>query len=280
MKLEIWGSGGGECYPAHFCNCEHCEVARRTGGKSIRSLSQSCIDGELIVDFPPDTNMHLLKNNFSLGNVEHILITHAHSDHYDPILFNERGYPYAHNMKYKTVNVYGSSVVREKFEGIFKVFGIGDEIRAGVNNVDIFPYQSFNAGKYEITPLPASHTQELLPLNYIISDGNVACLYLLDTGYPKEEILTFLEKYQTRIGCVVMDATMGTTPLRAYSYHMSFADNIELKRELFGRGIADENTVFVATHITHNKAGTHEQIEEIYNGTGINVAYDGYSVTF
>ena len=39
--------------------------------------------------------------------------------------------------------------------------------------------------------------------------------------------------------------------------------------------IADDHTRFIANHITHNKAETHEKIEEIFEGTGIEVSYDG-----
>lgn len=34
MELKILGSGGGEGYPALFCECDHCKAARKAGGKS------------------------------------------------------------------------------------------------------------------------------------------------------------------------------------------------------------------------------------------------------
>ena len=50
MEIKILGSGGGEGYPALFCGCEHCNAARKAGGKSLRSLSQTLIDGKLLID--------------------------------------------------------------------------------------------------------------------------------------------------------------------------------------------------------------------------------------
>ena len=69
-----------------------------------------------------------------------------------------------------------------------------------------------------------------------------------------------------------MDSTMGTGN---WVYHMSFEDNKRLKLLLDEIGITDEKTVFVANHITHNKAPIHEEIENLFSGTGILVSYDG-----
>ncbi len=77
MKLHILGSGGGEGYPALFCNCVRCNAARKVGGQSIRTLSQSLIDDQLLIDFPVDTPAHFRKNGLSMGNIENLLITRS-----------------------------------------------------------------------------------------------------------------------------------------------------------------------------------------------------------
>ena len=59
-----------------------------------------------------------------------------------------------------------------------------------------------------------------------------------------------------------------------------FEENKILKKELISLKIANEDTIFIASHITHNKAGSHEEIEKIFDGTGIIVAYDGLEVEF
>ena len=63
------------------------------------------------------------------------------------------------------------------------------------------------------------------------------------------------------------------TPNSYFNSKMGFemrkyiAENKMLKEELISLNIANEETVFIASHITHNKAGTHEEIEEIFKGT-------------
>ena len=88
MRIEILGSGGSEGYPALFCGCEHCNSARKAKGKSLRSLSQTFIDDRLLIDLPPDTHMHFMQNGINFGDIENVLITHVHDDHYcsNPVL--------------------------------------------------------------------------------------------------------------------------------------------------------------------------------------------------
>ena len=69
MKIKILGSGGGEAYPATFCACEHCNAARRAGGKSIRTLSQTLINDDLLIDFPADTAEHARRFGLNLGDI-------------------------------------------------------------------------------------------------------------------------------------------------------------------------------------------------------------------
>ncbi len=280
MKLEIWGSGGGEGYPAFFCNCDHCVQARKAGGKSIRSLHQSCIDGNIVIDLPMDTNMHLLRHNRSLYDVEHILITHVHADHFVPQFLDTRGDCFAHNIKHEKLKIYGSSKVKAFFDGVFGVYFINPVIRGNIEFPVIENFETFTAGKYQITPLPAKHSPELKSLNYLIEDGKTSLLYLIDSGYPDAETLDFLQNRQIKLGCVVMDGTMGEREVGAYCYHMGFEENKLLRAELLKRGMIDENTPVVVTHITHNSTRTHDTVEAIFEGSGITPAYDGFAIEF
>ena len=103
MKIKILGSGGGEGFPAAFCSCDHCEAARKMGGKSLRTLSQTIINDDLLIDFPADTNAHCLRFGINLGKLQNVLITHSHSDHFAPQLLAYRGGVYAHNLKYQDI---------------------------------------------------------------------------------------------------------------------------------------------------------------------------------
>ncbi|MBU3191700.1 hypothetical protein K9O30_20275 [Clostridium bowmanii] len=90
------GTAAGEGWPALFCECEYCVRAREKGGENIRTRSSCIIDEKYMVDFPPDTYMHVLNNGLSLNKVEHLIITHSHEDHFYPEDIHMRKEPYAH----------------------------------------------------------------------------------------------------------------------------------------------------------------------------------------
>ena len=81
MKIKYYGTGASEGIPALFCKCPVCEEARKNGGRDIRSRSQALINDDLLVDFPPDTFMHIVYGGLDLQSIHTCLITHSHSDH-------------------------------------------------------------------------------------------------------------------------------------------------------------------------------------------------------
>lgn len=274
MKIRILGSGGGEGFPAPFCSCEHCETARKNGGKSLRSLSQAIINDDLLIDFPADTNAHCLRFGLNLGQLQNIIITHSHTDHFAPELLSVRGGLNAHNLKYQNVYFYGPSDLQQICDGA----KIPKKIREHIKFVSLTEQKTVCIGGYEITPMKALHSPELGSLNYIIEQGDKSLLYLVDSGFPTAETLTYLQSLGKIFDLVIMDGTMGIAPPNTYMYHMGYEENRTLKNELERLGIADAHTRFVVTHITHNKSEYHEKVEEIFAGTGINVAYDGFTI--
>lgn len=57
---------------------------------------------------------------------------------------------------------------------------------------------------------------------------------------------------------------------------MNFEQNIRLKNKLIELNIADENTMFIVSHITHNHAGLHEEIENYFKESGIKLPTTGF----
>lgn len=275
MVIKILGSGGGEGFPAPFCSCAHCESARKTGGKSLRTLSQTIINNDLLIDFPADTNAHCVRFGVNLGQLQNVLITHSHGDHYRPQLLDYRGGIYAHDLRYETIRFYGPTDLK----GICDNADIRDTFRENVQFIVLEDKKPTTIGPYTVTALAAQHAPERGSLNYIIEENGKSLLYLLDSGYPTEETLTYLESRRTPLDCVILDGTMGVAPPATFLYHMGFEENKRLRQELIHRGAATENTQFIVSHITHNQAETHEKIEEIFAGTGIEIAYDGMELS-
>ncbi len=276
MKIKILGSGGGEAFPATFCGCDHCIEARKAGGKSIRTLTQTLINDDLLIDFPADTAEHARRFGLNIGDVSDILITHTHSDHFVPQPIYCRGSVYAHKLKFPELNIYGSSDVARVWETVESAYNCNPSIKASIHVNEICAYETRKVGNYTVTALPAKHAMnKLIALNYIVQQGEKTLIYFHDTGYPEMAVLDFIKGRGFRADCVMLDATMGYGDNPDSSGHMSFEQDKRLANALKKLGIADENTVFVANHITHNQAETHDKIEEIFKGSGIIVSFDG-----
>jgi len=72
---------------------------------------------------------------------------------------------------------------------------------------------------------------------------------------------------------VSLDCTHGEDPV--FDNHMGIEAIVATKDKMVGEGIAHGDTVFVATHFSHNGRLLHHELEEILNPQGFIVAYDG-----
>ena len=84
MKIQYLGTAAAEGWPGLFCRCEVCRRAREAGGKNIRTRSQALIDDAILMDFPPDTYLHMLRDGLPLPEIRTLLLTHSHQDHWYP----------------------------------------------------------------------------------------------------------------------------------------------------------------------------------------------------
>ena len=162
MKIKYLGTAAAEAFPAIFCNCKYCEEARELGDKNIRTRSQSLINDDLLIDFPPDTYHHFITHGIRGDQIKYLLITHAHSDHlYQRDLFRRYGC-YAHNMSEPTLELYCSANTAST---------LGDVPNVHINVIKAFDVVEF--GGYKITALPARHMPGGEPLNYDAADDHI-----------------------------------------------------------------------------------------------------------
>ena len=66
MNLQYFGTAAAEAVPAPFCECPVCQAARQKGGRNVRTRSQALVEGRLLLDFPPDTYLHVLNYGLRL----------------------------------------------------------------------------------------------------------------------------------------------------------------------------------------------------------------------
>ena len=245
MKIQYLGTAAAEGVPALFCSCDICQKARAAGGRAIRSRSQAIVNGTLLIDFPADTFYHMVNNGIDLLDIGACLITHAHGDHFQPDdFFHPRpGYSKPRD-GWGGLDVYGSE---DLTESMAPFVGEGLSVRFH----PVAPYEPFTAAGLTVTAVPAVHGTAH-PYIYLISDGKQNLLYCHDSGPLPEETWDRLSAMGILLDLVSLDCTEGMRPMMHYGTHMCLYLNREFRAEALRRGLADEKTVFVLNHFSHN----------------------------
>lgn len=274
MRITYYGTAAGEGWPGVFCQCELCKKARLLGGKNIRTRSQALINDDLLLDLPPDNNLHSLYYGLDLSRVRTLLITHSHSDHcYAPDLELLRE-PFSHTYEGQ-LQVYGNEAAEQAV--IRACSDTGSERERFLFHVAECN-EPFSAGGYRVTALRATHAKEERCLFYRIAQGDKAVLYAHDTGALTQENLECLARQPEKLGLVSLDCTCQKE--RDGKNHMGLLDAVEQKERLLDLGLADEKTIWVVNHFSHNGGWLHEEVSERAQKYGMIAAYDGMTVAF
>lgn len=275
MEIQYLGTAAAEGLPALFCGCDICRRARKAGGKERRTRTQSIIDEKILIDFPPDTYTHALDYSLELGQIEHLLVTHSHMDHFFPVELIHRHEHFGHNAK-GILHVYGNEAVEKAFYDAvlidrFRVHPLDDAVRF----IRLVPFSDFTADGYHIIPVPADHDKRETCFIYIIEKEGKYLLYGHDTGMNlSDEAWECILEHKYDL--ISLDATMGMK--QTNGYHMGLLDDIAFVKLLKEQGCIHEDTVKVVNHFSHNGGMTHEQLERFAGEHGMVAAYDGMKV--
>lgn len=274
MKIQIMGSAAYDRVPAMFCQCPACLQARKLGGKNIRTQAQAFINDDLLIDFGQDNYIHFLNSGKDYTKIKNLLLTHDHADHFMPNELVMTTSWFGHNDIEEPIGVWGNAYCKALYDTNTS------EMKCQYHLIE--PFETFQAGNYTITTLPAKHGKEG-DLVYIISDGEKTVLYNNDTGFWREEVYEFVKQKGFHFDFVVCDCTFCLDEGKAGVSHMSLENNVVHRQRLMDMGAVTGSTPWLATHYSHNslardgKAVTAEELEEIIRGVGMIASYDGIS---
>jgi phosphoribosyl 1,2-cyclic phosphate phosphodiesterase len=264
MEVLFLGTGAAEGWPGVFCQCRSCEEARGLGGKNIRTRTSVQIDGKYKFDLPPDTYHHVLTHKLNLADIRHLFITHCHEDHFYWQELAMRGQPFAHMGHQEVLHVYGDRWVKETADW-------QELTDAGISFHEVEPGGSYQAGEARLFPLKANHMENRGALIYVFQKDEISLLYGHDSGFFYEEVWTQLSRF--RLDLAVLECTHGDEDV--WDNHMGIPAVLKTRERMLETGIASEETIFVATHFSHNGGLLHHELEERLNPHDILVAYDG-----
>lgn len=274
MRIKFYGTAASEGVPAVFCECENCREARKRGGKNLRTRTSTQIDGHLLIDFSMDSYAHTLYGGLKLSEIHHVLVTHSHEDHFFPKDLMAVEKPKAQLPEGWHLEVYGNSRVKELWQCAADKDCYHLD-RERISFTELVPFQAIQVEDYQVTPLKANHAKNEDCLLYLIQRAGKTLLYAHDTCLIPEESWQALRG--GHLDGVVMDCTTTLEP-HVFPQHMSVYDNLVIKERMLKESLADETTVFIATHFVHTYMPLHEELTEAFQPYGIVPAYDGMEV--
>lgn len=278
MKIKYYGTGASEGIPSLFCKCPICTEAVKNGGKDIRSRSQALIDNKILVDFPPDTFMHVAYGGLDLQSIHTCIVTHSHGDHLYPNdiwarkkvvspILDDEGTP---------LTFYATSVGYEKINSLITANALYEENRVDAQLVKV--WEPFEAEGYSFTPIRADHTPNTDPVLYIIEKDGKTIFYGNDTGRLPSETVEYLRTCGKHFDLVSLDCTNGFG--NGDKFHMNFKACSDTKELFYELGLCDDKTVWVITHLCHNCGGNRKDIEKQAEKLGFIAAYDSMELEF
>lgn len=265
MKIQFLGTAAFEGIPAMFCHCELCAKAKLNRGKDIRTRTSVMIDTDLKVDFPPDTYMHMLREQLDLDKLHNIIFTHSHSDHLyaEDLLTRVPGYSkyYDHRIALfgndkvlSILNKYLSTVEQDSF-----------------TLTKFLPFETYQVGEARVTPLLATHDPQEDCFILYIEKSNKVLLYGHDSGDFPDATWEWLQGKGFDI--VILECTMGYDSYR--KTHMNIIAVKETKQRMEFEGMLQPDCHVIVTHFSHNGRALHSDLEREFAEDHIIVAYDG-----
>jgi phosphoribosyl 1,2-cyclic phosphate phosphodiesterase len=193
VKFSFLGTSAANAYPKAFCSCHNCQGARPLGGRSARKRSAALRDRELLIDLGPDIMSAAQQRHLPLTGVRFCLQIHAHADHLDtPHLLSRSpaygtlGAPHLHfYASMGTLREADRLLERDSLPNGLLSAESGNRLDLEIHPIEAL--QSFSAGSYQVTVLPANHDPIVEPLLFAIQADKHCILYATVTAELPED---------------------------------------------------------------------------------------------
>jgi phosphoribosyl 1,2-cyclic phosphate phosphodiesterase len=317
MRLTFLGTAAAEGYPALWCRCERCRVARQRGGRNLRFRSSLLINDDLLIDPGPDTVTAAIRLGLDLAPVQAALVTHPHSDHLEATTFYWRRKGFV-GTPLPVLHVYASPASLARLTQHEGRAVPADQLRVQPHPLHALEQVTFATGgpaeadprfveggeagaggepvpetpprRYEVWTLAARHAEPAVePMFFAVRQAAgpeaagrpelPAVLYATDTGPFPDETWAALDRLAAEGLRFGATAIDSTSGLGADSTgHMSLRQMEAHQRELGRRGLLAEGAHLLAHHFSHNGTPPYEELAAHLAERGLAAAYDGLAV--
>jgi phosphoribosyl 1,2-cyclic phosphate phosphodiesterase len=271
MKIQYFGTAAAEGWPGVFCRCEYCAEASRRGGKDLRTRSQALIDDTLLVDYPPDSYYHMIRYGLKLPEIQHLIVTHSHEDHFYPLDLTQRRPGICEDLN-GILHIYGNNKVEELLK--IACSKEAENLKESLSFHLLKAFDPVNISNYVITPLRAFHDKSEDCFIFLIEREGEALLYGNDSGVFPEETFAYLSG--KKLDIISLDCTYIFR--KTGNGHMGLEDNQYVIGRLKESGCLHDRTKCVVTHFSHHSELHHAELEEAAKKMGFIAAYDGMTI--
>jgi len=193
-------------------------------------------------------------------------------DHFYPDELEMRRPVFVASKPVETLHIYGNRAVEKKLLSLQE-----KETSKPCNQFHYAePFIPIGADEYRITPLPALHAPGEECLFYMAEFDGKTLLYAHDTGFFPEQVWEFFSKIHVYFDLVSLDCTVGIH--KDGGNHMGIPDCIDVRKVLQSMNAADDKTLFVLNHFSHNGGLNHDALCDAADKDDFIVAYDGLEV--
>ncbi len=211
MELIFLGTGAAEGAPASYCRCATCQGVRERGGVELRTRSSVRVGPHHQIDLSPDHYGQTIAAGTDMYDVEHILITHTHEDHFTLPGLTDKAMTRKTNEK--MLSVYLSKPAHAWLEGLMERIGFSENDLRWIDEhlafVGLEYFHEYTIGGFTVQTIKGNHTARGVneySINYLLGmPHGKKLLYACDTGYYTDEAWEYLAG--KRVDTLVLECT-------------------------------------------------------------------------
>lgn len=286
MELVFLGTGAAEGAPAAYCRCAACQGVRQRGGIELRTRSSVRIGPHLQIDISPDQYTQTIAAGLDMFDVEHILVTHTHEDHFTLTGLTDKQMTRVTNEKMLSVHLSrpGKAYVEAMIASVPLSANDRRWIAEHLEFVGLDYFSEYAIGGFTVQTVKGNHTArgvDEYSINYLIGlPHGKKLLYTCDTGYYQDETWEYLAGKS--VDTLILECTFaGRTDRGARpGGHLDLASWYETLERMAGISFIGERTAVYATHFNPHQGMSHFEIQDHIGKSRwrATAAYDGLRI--
>ena len=231
---------------------------------NARRSSSALIDEHLLIDCGDHTIESLQIQGISLDDINVLLLTHLHEDHYCPENIKRIA-----NAAKRKLKVYACKAAIRKLKTDL------DGANVEIHGLTYCKNKKMQSGMV-VTAVPANHT--CYPCHYLLEHEGKRIYYGTDGAWIMYDTFRFL--LDKKLDVMILDATVGDYEgdFRV-AEHNSIPMIRLMMKTFYNMGFCHENTRVILSHIAPSLHKAHDETSEELQKDNFDLAYDGLVIS-